>query len=47
MKDGLGFVDCDMRVMEPPGPFERSLDPRSRERVILPAGKDGRSAARP
>ena len=47
MKDGLRFVDCDMRVMEPPDLFERHLDPRFWERVILPAGVSGRSAARP
>jgi len=47
MKDGLRLVDCDIRVIEPPDPFERYLDPRFRERVIRPAGETGRSAARP
>ena len=43
MKDGLRFVDCDMHIMEPPDLFERYLDTRFRERVLLPIGKDGRS----
>ena len=42
MKDGLRFVDCDMHIMEPPDLFERYLDPKFRERVILPVGADGR-----
>jgi hypothetical protein len=42
MKDGLRFVDCDMHIMEPPDLFERYLDKRFRERVVLPIGKDGR-----
>ncbi|MGH7399468.1 MAG: amidohydrolase family protein, partial [Candidatus Rokuibacteriota bacterium] len=42
MKDGLRFVDCDMHIMEPPDLFERYLDRRFRDRVILPTGKDGR-----
>ena len=42
MKDGLRFVDCDMHIMEPPDLFERYLDARFKERVILPLGKDGR-----
>ena len=42
MKDGLRFVDCDMHIMEPPDLFARYLDPRFRDRVILPIGTDGR-----
>ena len=42
MKDGLRFVDCDMHVMEPPDLFDRYLDARFKDRVILPVGKDGR-----
>jgi hypothetical protein len=47
MKEGLWFADCDLHVMEPSDLFERCLDSRFRERVMLPLGKDGRSAARP
>ena len=43
MKDGLKFVDCDMHIMEPPDLFERYLDPRFRDRVLLPIGKDGKA----
>ena len=46
MKDGLRFVDCDMHIMEPPDLFERYLDPKFRDRVILPVGADGRAEAR-
>jgi uncharacterized protein len=42
MKDGLRFVDCDMHIMEPPDLFEKYLDPKFKERVILPVGVDGR-----
>jgi hypothetical protein len=42
MKDGLRFVDCDMHVMEPPDLFERYLDARFRDRVILSIGADGK-----
>ncbi|MEX2147471.1 MAG: amidohydrolase family protein, partial [Candidatus Rokuibacteriota bacterium] len=42
MKDGLRFVDCDMHIMEPPDLFERYLDARFRDRVILPIKADGR-----
>jgi predicted TIM-barrel fold metal-dependent hydrolase len=42
MKDNLRFVDSDMHVMEPPDLFERYLDPKFRDRVILPIGSDGR-----
>jgi uncharacterized protein len=42
MKDGLRFVDSDMHVMEPPDLFERYLDPRFRDRVVLASGADGR-----
>src|SRR6266550_3298142 len=42
MKDGLRFVDCDMHVMEPPDLFEKYLEPRFRERVVLPTGAAGR-----
>jgi predicted TIM-barrel fold metal-dependent hydrolase len=43
MKDGLRFVDCDMHIMEPADLFSRYLDPRFRDRVILPMGADGRA----
>ena len=36
MKDNLRFVDSDMHIMEPPDLFERYLDPKFRDRVILP-----------
>ena len=42
MKDDLRFVDSDMHVMEPPDLFERYLDRRFHERVVLPVGADGR-----
>ena len=42
MKDHLRFVDSDMHIMEPPDLFERYLDPKFRERVVLPVGTDGR-----
>ncbi len=42
MKDNLRFVDSDMHIMEPPDLFERYLDPKFRDRVILPIGADGR-----
>src|SRR5262245_30483026 len=42
MKDHLRFVDSDMHIMEPPDLFERYLDPKLRERVVLPVGADGR-----
>ena len=42
MKDNLRFVDSDMHIMEPPDLFERYLDPRFRDRVLLPLGADGR-----
>jgi hypothetical protein len=42
MKDGLRFVDCDMHIMEPPNLFEKYLDPKFKDRVILPTGADGR-----
>src|SRR5215470_10800308 len=42
MKDGLRFVDCDMHIMEPPDLFERYLDPKFKDRVVLPIGADGR-----
>ena len=38
MKAGLRFVDCDMHIMEPPDLFERYLDPKFKDRVILPVG---------
>ena len=44
MKDGLRFVDCDMHIMEPPDLFERYLDARFKERVILP-DRQGRPPA--
>src|SRR4026209_1706544 len=42
MKDHLRFVDSAMPIMEPPDLFERYLDPKFRERVVLPIGADGR-----
>src|SRR5262245_19509973 len=42
MKDHLRFVDSDMHIMEPPDLFERYLDPKFKERVVLPVGLDGR-----
>ena len=41
MKDGLRFVDCDMHIMEPPDLFDRYLDPKFKDRVVLPLGADG------
>ena len=43
MKDGMRFVDCDMHIMEPPDLFDRYLDPKFKDRVILPRGADGRA----
>ena len=43
MKDGMRFVDCDMHIMEPPDLFDRYLDPKYKDRVILPRGTDGRA----
>ena len=42
MKDGLRFVDCDMHIMEPVDLFERYLDARFKDRVMLQVGADGR-----
>src|SRR5712691_12997393 len=42
MKAGLRFVDSDMHIMEPPDLFDRSLDPKFRDRVSVPIGSDGR-----
>jgi len=42
MKDGLRFVDSDMHIMEPPDLFDRYLDPKFKDRVIVPVGADGR-----
>src|SRR5262245_62332891 len=42
MKDGLRFVDCDMHIMEPPDLFTKYLDPKFKDRVVLPIGADGR-----
>ena len=42
MKEGLRFVDCDMHVMEPPDLFEKYLDARYKDRVVLPVGADNR-----
>ena len=41
MKDGLRFVDCDMHIMEPSDLFETYLDPKFKDRVILPTGEMG------
>ena len=43
MKEGLRFVDSDMHIMEPPDLFERYLDPKFKDRVILPTGPDGKA----
>jgi predicted TIM-barrel fold metal-dependent hydrolase len=43
MKDGLRFVDCDMHIMEPPDLFARYLDPKFKDRVLLPIDADGRA----
>jgi uncharacterized protein len=42
MKDNLRFVDSDMHVMEPADLFQRYLDPRFHDRVVLPVGPDGK-----
>jgi len=42
MKDGLRFVDCDMHIMEPVDLFDRYLDARFKDRVMLQVGADGR-----
>jgi len=42
MKDGLRFVDCDMHIMEPVDLFDRYLDARFKDRVMLQIGADGR-----
>jgi predicted TIM-barrel fold metal-dependent hydrolase len=42
MKDGLRFVDCDMHIMEPVDLFDRYLDGRFKDRVMLQIGADGR-----
>jgi predicted TIM-barrel fold metal-dependent hydrolase len=42
MKDGLRFVDCDMHIMEPPDLFEKYLDAKFKDRVILPIDANGR-----
>jgi predicted TIM-barrel fold metal-dependent hydrolase len=43
MKDGLRFVDCDMHIMEPVDLFDRYLDARFKDRVMLQVGADGRA----
>ena len=42
MKDGMRFVDCDMHIMEPPDLFDRYLDPKFKDRVVLPRNANGR-----
>ena len=42
MKDNLRFVDSDMHVMEPADLFQRYLDPRFHDRVVLSVGSDGK-----
>lgn len=42
MRDSLRFVDSDTHIMEPPDLFDRYLDPRFRDRVVVPVGADGR-----
>ena len=36
MKDGLSFVDCDMHIMEPVNLFDKYLNKKFRDRVVLP-----------
>ena len=42
MKNGYKAMDSDMHVMEPPDLFQRYLDPRFHDRVVLSVGSDGR-----
>jgi len=42
MKENLRFVDSDMHVMEPADLFQRYLDPRFHDRVVLSVGSDGK-----
>jgi predicted TIM-barrel fold metal-dependent hydrolase len=42
LKDNLRFVDSDMHVMEPADLFQRYLDPRFHDRVVLAVGSDGK-----
>ena len=41
MKDGLCFVDCDMYIMEPVDLFDKYLDKKFRDRVVLPVDSRG------
>ena len=41
MKDGLRFVDCDMHIMEPVDLFDKYLDKKFRDRVVLPVDSKG------
>ena len=41
IKNGLRFVDCDVRVMEPVDLFDNYLDKKFRDRVVLPVDSKG------
>ena len=41
MKNGLRFVDCDMHIMEPVDLFDKYLDKKFRDRVVLPVDSKG------
>ena len=41
MKDGMRFVDSDMRVMEPVDLFDNYLNPQFKDRVISGGGRAG------
>ena len=41
MKDGLRFVDCDMHIMEPVDLFDKYLNKKFRDRVVLPVDSRG------
>ncbi len=45
MKDGLRFVDCAMRIMEPVDLFDKYLDKKFRHRVVLLWIQKGNSSA--
>ena len=41
MKDGLRFVDCDMHIMKPVDLFDKYLNKKFRDRVVLPEDSKG------
>lgn len=43
MKDGLRFVDCDMHIMEPVNLFDKYLNKKFRDRIVLPVDSKGPS----